>query len=99
MLIVHVVEPHVLTNVWTSTCTVYICSISGSLLLSLSLSLSLSQSELEAQQEHRDSLLMEDDVIDELFGSNDNVHLHDDPLADSHNDDDLVLELEEFANS
>lgn len=89
-----------MTNVWTSTCTLCISSTNGSLLFhSLSLSFSLSQSELEAQQERHDSLLMEDDVIDELFGSNDNVHLHDDPLADSHNDDDLVLELEEFANS
>lgn len=50
----------------------------------------------EAQSNHTDSIIIEDDAINELIGF-DNSTTQQDMLGDeSHNDDDLLLELEEI---
>lgn len=58
-----------------------------------------SESELAKVEKRRESDLLydPDDELNELINLNDDDGASSfDPLADSHNDDDLLLELEEF---
>ena len=62
----------------------------------------LSQSELAEKQQRRESEILDladDDEFQELIGSdNDRASPHD-SLSQSHNDDDLMLELEEYIST